>query len=116
MRSAYGDFSSGEGRSRRDLKSMSYGDFSVDTVWTTGAHHYAETCVNTRVSASDLFRRRVPLTPFWCNKVRPPPWLVRNAEVGSSSLLPSTILRSRSHAKDVRRSGSAEHAAKADQR
>jgi predicted nucleic acid-binding protein len=29
----------------------------------------------------------MPLTPFRSNKVRPPPWLVRNAEVGS--LLPA---------------------------
>ena len=66
----------------------------MDTVWTNGVHDYAETRVNTRVSASDLFRRWTLLTPFRSNKVGPSPWLVRNAEVTSSSLVSSTNLRS----------------------
>ena len=62
----------------------------VDTVWTNGAQDYAESRVNTRVSASDLFRRRALLTPFRSNEIRSGPWLVRNAEVASSSLASST--------------------------
>jgi hypothetical protein len=67
----------------REPSSTTCGNFFVAKLWTNSAHDYAEACVNMRVSASDLFRRRLPLTPFRSNEVRPPPWLVRNAEVGS---------------------------------
>jgi len=63
--------------------------------WTTGAHDYAETGANTRLRASDLIRGLAAFTSRTLNEIRPHPWLVRNAEVGSSSLLPSTNLRSR---------------------
>ena len=80
----------------------------VDTVWTNGVHNYAEYRVNTRVSASDLFRRRALLRPFRSNEIRSGPWLVRNAEVTSSSLVSSTNLRSREHAEVARRSAKRE--------
>src|SRR5207247_7909713 len=84
----------GKGPSNRDLGSTTYGDFFVDTVWTNSVHNYAETRVRTRSFASDLLPRIARLTPFRSNQIRSAPRLVRNAEVGSSSLLRSTSLRS----------------------
>ena len=72
-------------------------------------HDYAETLANTRFSAFDLLPRIRALTSRSRDEIRSLPWLVRNAEVGSSSLLTSTI-----YAKDVHRGGAARTAAKVD--
>jgi hypothetical protein len=65
----------------------------VANLWTTGMHDLAETGANTRPPASDLFRRLAAFTSRPFNEMRRFPPFVRNAEVGSSSLLPSTNLR-----------------------
>jgi hypothetical protein len=72
------------------------GDFFVARLWTTGVHDHAETRVNTRRHASDLIRGLAAFTSRTLNEMRPLPPFVRNAEAGSSSLRPSTNLRSRS--------------------
>src|SRR5262245_4581992 len=64
-------------------------DFFVARLWTTGVHDHAETGANTRLPASNLFSGLGPLTSCPPNQISPLPPFVRNAEVGSSSLLPS---------------------------
>ena len=68
---------------------------AVANLWPTSVRDYTETRINTRVFARDLFPQPARVTSFPMNEVRPRPPLVRHAEVGSSSLLPSTSLRSR---------------------
>lgn len=58
-------------------------------LWTISAQHYAETGANTRLPASDPFSGLVPFTSRRLNHIRPLPPFVRNAEVGSPSLLAS---------------------------
>ena len=66
----------------------------MDRLWTTAAHDYAETRVSTHPCASNLITGIAALTTLPLNQIGPLPRFVRNAEVGSSSLLPSTNLRS----------------------
>jgi hypothetical protein len=70
-------------------------DFFVAKLWTTGVHEHAETGANTRVSASELFRGLASFTSWAFNEMRTLPPFVRNAKVGSSSLLPSTRIPSK---------------------
>jgi hypothetical protein len=55
-------------------------------------HDHAETGANTRLPASDLVRGLTAFTSRTLNEMRQLPPFVRNAEVGSSSLLPSIRL------------------------
>jgi hypothetical protein len=64
-------------------------------LWTSGVQDYAETGVNTLSAISEFFRGTPQFTSWPLDQIGPVPPFVRNAEVWSSSLLPSTILRSR---------------------
>jgi len=63
-------------------------------LWRFALHDHAETRRNSQDGATSVPRRRENLRPLLINVFQLFDRLLRNAEVGSSSLLPSTSLRS----------------------